>query len=54
MSAPENRNAACTGGAFCEAEVHIHGCFADDGRCDEPDEHDLADVDALLWDAEGA
>lgn len=29
----------CTGNLLCTAEVHIHGCHADHGACDSPDEH---------------
>lgn len=30
---------SCTGAADCPVVVHIHGCFADQGSCDAPDEH---------------
>ena len=33
--------ASCRGDRDCEAEVHIHGCFADEGACDHPEEHEL-------------
>jgi len=29
----------CDGSRYCEAETHLHGCFADKGKCDTPDEH---------------
>lgn len=29
----------CDGSRYCTAETHIHGCFADEGNCDEPAEH---------------
>lgn len=29
----------CTGAASCQAFVHMHGCFGDDGNCTAPDEH---------------
>jgi len=32
----------CTGSMFCEAETHLHGCFADEGSCTEPREHHVA------------
>ena len=31
--------ATCDGSSECRAETHVHGCFADFGRCDEPNEH---------------
>ena len=30
---------ACDGSSGCTAQTHIHGCFADQGNCDEPGEH---------------
>ena len=30
--------ADCTGAYGCEAQVHVHGCFNDDGNCTEPDD----------------
>ena len=35
----EKRDAACDGSFRCVAELHIHGCFADRGNCDMPDEY---------------
>lgn len=29
----------CQGHATCKAALHEHGCFADLGRCDHPEEH---------------
>lgn len=29
----------CTGAGSCRAEFHAHGCFADRGNCDDPQEH---------------
>jgi hypothetical protein len=29
----------CTGAADCPEQTHIHGCFADIGNCDEPEQH---------------
>ena len=34
----------CTGAGTCTAPVHIHGCFADQGSCDDPTEHDEAEA----------
>lgn len=31
--------ATCDGSSECKAEEHVHGCFADEGNCDEPAEH---------------
>ena len=39
MTHREATLSSCSGSRECEAEVHIHGCFADEGNCDEPDEH---------------
>jgi len=42
MAADETQSgtaARCDGSRECEAEVHVHGCFADEGDCDEPAEH---------------
>lgn len=35
----EFRVGGCQGHAECPVEVHEHGCFADIGACDHPDEH---------------
>jgi hypothetical protein len=37
----------CTGAWDCEAGPHIHGCYADYGSCDNPQEHHRA-FDALF------
>lgn len=39
---------ACSGNLECEADTHIHGCFADQGMCDAPEEHKPAEVDLLV------
>ena len=28
--------AHCTGSGTCIAELHVHGCYADHGTCDDP------------------
>lgn len=33
----------CQGHPECDVPVHVHGCFADVGNCDEPDEHPLTE-----------
>lgn len=38
----------CDGSRDCGADTHIHGCFADEGNCDEPLEHGTGDLDADL------
>jgi hypothetical protein len=30
----------CDGGGLCRAEVHIHGCYSDQGDCNYPKAHD--------------
>lgn len=30
----------CQGHGACDAPLHVHGCFADDGDCDSPGEHE--------------
>ena len=33
--------AICDGSSECEAALHFHGCYSDDGtNCDHPGEHD--------------
>jgi hypothetical protein len=35
---------ACDGSSDCEATVHLHGCYSDDGtNCDHPSEHAAGD-----------
>ncbi len=35
---------ACDGSSDCEATVHLHGCYSDDGtNCDHPSEHTAGD-----------
>lgn len=29
----------CSGSGTCSARLHVHGCYADEGECDEPGEH---------------
>lgn len=29
----------CNGSAACTTNIHIHGCFADTGACDDPENH---------------
>lgn len=29
----------CDGSSECRAKRHLHGCFADRGNCDHPNEH---------------
>lgn len=36
----EFRVGACQGHDTCPAETHEHGCFADVGNCDHPEEHE--------------
>ena len=38
---------ACTGASNCPERWHVHGCFADRGRCDDPTDH-AATVDTGL------
>ncbi len=44
----------CDGGPYCQAPVHMHGCYADNGtNCDHPSEHQPrpssgADTQALI------
>ncbi len=49
----------CSGSSACDAPLHVHGCYADLGRCDAPSEHtgkkaptsrrrDVTDREALL------
>lgn len=33
---------SCSGTPDCAAAVHLHGCFADFGDCNFPEEHDDA------------
>ena len=33
----------CTGASDCTVPVHVHGCYADMGGCDSPEEHDAAE-----------
>lgn len=30
---------ACRGDSECPVMIHVHGCFADTGNCDDPDDH---------------
>jgi hypothetical protein len=30
---------SCTGAEDCTVAVHVHGCYADKGACDAPEEH---------------
>ena len=39
LSQPNPSAEPCMGGAGCTAPVHLHGCFADRGDCNSPDEH---------------
>ncbi len=32
-------SAKCNGAIRCQADTHIHGCFRDQGNCDDPDQH---------------
>lgn len=36
----------CTGDRRCLADRHIHGCYADFGYCDSPEEHGQSAVPA--------
>ena len=41
MSAEQNPSkpaVECDGSFACQADVHVHGCWADHGNCDEPTE----------------
>lgn len=31
--------ADCTGAGDCPEPWHVHGCYADDGQCDDPKDH---------------
>ena len=31
--------ANCDGSFVCESVWHVHGCYADDGQCDDPKDH---------------
>lgn len=45
----------CTGAWDCAADQHVHGCHADYGRCDSPEEHKRA-VDRMFtkgWQDDG-
>lgn len=33
----------CTGAGNCDAPQHIHGCFADLGNCEHPEDHPTSD-----------
>ena len=35
----------CTGAHDCPSTVHVHGCYADRGRCDSPTEHNGRSTD---------
>ncbi|WIB65807.1 hypothetical protein [Curtobacterium sp. MCBD17_040] len=35
------RQLACDGSGHCRSPLHVHGCYADDGNCEEPREHAL-------------
>lgn len=39
----------CTGGYDCQAERHVHGCWADYGHCDQPREHAGTWAKLVLW-----
>lgn len=41
----------CDGSIYCAAKRHVHGCFADQGNCDEPNEYHGAPfgVDPYEW-----
>lgn len=50
MSSSERVAASCDGSLYCEAETHIHGCFADFGKCDDPNEHrSAANRQDITW-----
>lgn len=36
----EFRVGACQGHVGCPVETHEHGCFADTGNCDHPQDHE--------------
>lgn len=36
----------CDGSGSCRALVHVHGCYADKGNCDQPQEH-MSEVEVL-------
>lgn len=36
---PEPSASECQGHAACDAALHEHGCYADLGKCDHPEEH---------------
>lgn len=35
----EGRAEVCSGRLDCSASLHVHGCYADFGGCDAPEEH---------------
>lgn len=35
------RAEVCTGAGDCTVGRHIHGCYADRGNCDSPEEHGI-------------
>lgn len=43
--AREAVSAECDGSSDCRAVRHLHGCFADVGDCDHPDEHAAVSAD---------
>lgn len=42
---------ACNGQTDCPAARHLHGCFADHGNCDHPNEHRRASISQKASDA---
>ncbi len=51
MTAPEPTPTACDGSFVCDAVTHEHGCFSDDGRCEEPGQHGRPEPTAEHTDA---
>ncbi len=35
----EHRRSLCSGAGDCLSDQHVHGCLAEHGRCDRPEEH---------------
>lgn len=43
----------CDGSRSCSAHLHVHGCYADCGACDAPQEHDRHLIERLHADLNG-